>query len=773
MMAPSDPASPIAPDGASIETFTRVVFGKCEGWVAVREFPEKGNPDQPPRTPFFPADANLAQNIAREAERAVSSGRALYVVPGTVSGQGKAKAVDVVAMQTVLVDLDHGDVRSKRDHLTEHLGPPSLEVISGGTTEDGQERLHLYWNLTEPALGTEVATICKLRSVIASQGRRRPIVRHPRINPSASQGPSIGRAASSGLVTIDAERPLEYELEELAAKVEALPALVPEAVSAETARVVAGKETTAKLFAKRIHENGIDGTTRFEALSSIIGYWIRRCNAGHVSRERAWEEIASYNEACIVPPWPVDRLREETERLWRRDREQSPQHDATGFSEDAVALQFTQRHGADWRYVAAWGQWFVWTGTHWQREETLRVYDLARIVCRDAAASCENLKLRAKIASASTVAAVERLARADRTHAASADIWDADLWSLNTPGGVVALKTGILVPHRRQDANTKIATATPRGECPAWQDFLATVTGRDAELQAYLQRVVGYCLTGVTGEHALFFLYGTGANGKSVFVTIVSGILGDYATVAPMDMFMAATGERHPTDMAGLRGARLVTATETEQGRRWAESKLKTLTGGDKITARFMRQDFFEFVPQFKLVVAGNHKPAIRNIDEAMRRRLHLIPFTVTIPPAERDKKLPEKLMAERDGIMAWAVDGCREWQQIGLKPPAAVSAATERVFRGGGRNRPLARRSPACWERTWWKKARCCSRPGRRGPRRTANTSAPTRTFPRSSRAAASSIIATTAGAAFVAWRSGRAAAVAPRWICSRWTPG
>lgn len=245
----------------------------------------------------------------------------------------------------------------------------------------------------------------------------------------------------------------------------------------------------------------------------------------------------------------------------------------------------------------------------------------------------------------------------------------------------VSSTSPVLVPHRREDANTKIATATPRGDCPAWQDFLATVTRNDAELKAYLQRVVGYCLTGVTSEHALFFLHGTGANGKSVFVTTISGILGDYATVAPMDMFMAATGERHPTDMAGLRGARLVTATETEQGRRWAESKLKTLTGGDRITARFMRQDFFEFIPQFKLVVAGNHKPAIRNVDEAMRRRLHLIPFTVTIPRSQRDQKLSEKLLAERDGILGWAVEGCREWQRIGLKPPAAVAAATEEYF--------------------------------------------------------------------------------------------
>ena len=228
---------------------------------------------------------------------------------------------------------------------------------------------------------------------------------------------------------------------------------------------------------------------------------------------------------------------------------------------------------------------------------------------------------------------------------------------------------------------TKMATASPVGDCPTWLQFLATVTAGDAELQAYLRRVVGYGLTGTTTEHALFFLYGTGANGKSVFVNVVSTVLGDYATTAPIDMFMATTGDRHPTDMAGLRGARLVAAIETEQGRRWAESKLKALTGGDKITARFMRQDFFEFTPQFKLVIAGNHKPAIRNIDEAMRRRLHMIPFTVTIPPAERDKTLTDRLLAERDGILAWAVEGCLDWQRVGLKPPRAVLAATEEYF--------------------------------------------------------------------------------------------
>ena len=351
-------------------------------------------------------------------------------------------------------------------------------------------------------------------------------------------------------------------------------------------------------------------------------------------------------------------------------------------TEDALALAFTRRYHRDWRYVAAWGRWLVWDGRRWRNEETLAATDLIRGVCRHAALQADNPKLAAKLATSGTVGGVERLARADRRHAATTAEWDADPWLLNTPGGVVDLRTGRMRAHDRADRMTKITTATPRGDCPRWRTFMADVTGGDTALQSYLQRMAGYALTGSTQEHALFFLYGTGANGKSVFVNTLATILGDYAANAPMDTFMETRSDRHPTDMAGLRGARFVASIETEQGRRWAESKVKSLTGGDKISARFMRQDFFEFWPQFKLFVAGNHKPAIRNIDEAMKRRLHLIPFTITVPPERRDKHLQQKLLAERDGILAWALEGCLAWQRLGrLDPPPQVVAATEEYF--------------------------------------------------------------------------------------------
>lgn len=350
-------------------------------------------------------------------------------------------------------------------------------------------------------------------------------------------------------------------------------------------------------------------------------------------------------------------------------------------TDDALALTFTGRYQEDWRYCAAWGRWLVWTGARWQADETLLALHLMRSVCREAALKADTHRLAAKLAASGTVNGVERLARSDRRHASTADEWDADIFALNAPGGVIDLKSGRLKPHDRRDRMTKIATATPRGDCPRWRAFLNDVTGGDAGLQAYLQRTVGYCLTGATSAHALFFLYGTGANGKSVFVNVVSTILGDYAANAPMDTFMEARGDRHPTDLAGLRGARFVSSIETEQGRRWNESKVKAITGGDKISARFMRQDFFEYPPQFKLVIAGNHKPSLRNVDEAMKRRLHLIPFTVTIPPERRDAHLTEKLLAERDGILAWAVAGCLAWQREGLQPPASVVSATEEYF--------------------------------------------------------------------------------------------
>ena len=317
----------------------------------------------------------------------------------------------------------------------------------------------------------------------------------------------------------------------------------------------------------------------------------------------------------------------------------------------------------------------------WRHDTTLKYFDDARRICRDAAGEIPDPHDAAKVASAGTVAATIRLARADRRHAATVDQWDTDPSLLLTQGSdavAVDLRTGKHREPRRGDYFTKHTNAVSNGDCLLWLKFLDRVTAGDKELQAYLRQVAGYNLTGSVREHVVFFYYGTGANGKGVFLNTLRGIWGPYATVAPMELFLWSPYERHPTEKAHLRGARMVVSQEIGKGQRWDEAKLKQLSGGDPVSARYMRQDFFEFMPQFKLNIAGNHKPSFHGVDEAIRRRIHLIPFTVTIPNNERDPDLAERLRAEWPGILQWAIDGAIEYHRIRLAPPAVVTHATE-----------------------------------------------------------------------------------------------
>jgi len=414
----------------------------------------------------------------------------------------------------------------------------------------------------------------------------------------------------------------------------------------------------------------IAGTMRKRGIEAdVIADALRAVNAKKCSPPLPDSEIETIAQSVSrYAPAPTAAGQEEDDR---------PEN----MSDDALARAFSKKNSADWRYVADWGYWIHWDGSCWRREKTLMAFDLARAICREAAKECEKDSMVVKVASSNTIAAIERIAKTDRCHAAVTEQWDVNPWIINTDSGVVDLKTGILTPHERSHYLTKkTAAGVPATPEPPkrWLAFLNDITDGDVELQAYLARLAGYCLTGVTSAHALFFLYGTGANGKSVFINTLAAVLGDYGTNAPMDTFMETKMERHPTDLAGLRGARLVTAIEVEKGRRWAEAKIKSLTGGDKISARFMRGDFFEFVPQFKLLIAGNNKPLIRDVDNAIRRRLHLVPFTFTVPPEKQDPNLQEALLKERDGILQWAINGCLDWQKNGLKKAPCVEAATD-----------------------------------------------------------------------------------------------
>ena len=345
--------------------------------------------------------------------------------------------------------------------------------------------------------------------------------------------------------------------------------------------------------------------------------------------------------------------------------------DAPAFGELAIANWLIETHRADLRYVSEWGKWYVFGGTRWEPDRKGYAFSRARKFCLEAAAACEKESRKETLTSAKTVAGVDKLALNDGRLILLPEEMDRDPWLLNTPGGVIDLRTGKLRPHRAKDYMSKSTSVPLDANCltPLWDTFLEKITDGDTDLAGFLQRIAGYALTGVINEEALFFLFGTGGNGKGVYTTTISGCLGDYYCTAPIEILIEAPYERHPADLARLKGARLVTLNETEENKRWSESKIKLLTGGDPVPARFMHKNPFEYVPQFKLVISGNHKPALRSVNEAVRRRFNLVPFNVTIPDgSERDPELKGKLKAEYPGILAWMVRGCLDWQENGLR---------------------------------------------------------------------------------------------------------
>lgn len=351
----------------------------------------------------------------------------------------------------------------------------------------------------------------------------------------------------------------------------------------------------------------------------------------------------------------------------------------TDLTEDGVALSFTKRYGGKMRFDHDQGRWFEWQGDRWKPDNTHLAYSYCRQIARELS---EDLKegQRAPFRKAAFAAGVERMARADRAHAATSDGWDNDPFMLGCPGVTVDLRTGKhLTPDPAHGITKQAAVRPAAGDCPLWRAFLLEVCEGDAEMVRFLQQWSGYCLTGDTREHALLFVYGPGGNGKSVLLETVTYILGEYAATASMDTFTASKHSQHLTFMAMLRGARLVTASETEEGKAWAETKIKQVTGGDRITANFMRQDAFTFTPQFKLTVVGNHKPVLKNVDDAARRRFNIVPFTVK--PKNPDRELTAKLRAEAPAILQWMIAGCLDWQANGLVRPSRVKEATAEYF--------------------------------------------------------------------------------------------
>ncbi|MCJ2035756.1 phage/plasmid primase, P4 family [Methylobacterium sp. J-068] len=349
-------------------------------------------------------------------------------------------------------------------------------------------------------------------------------------------------------------------------------------------------------------------------------------------------------------------------------------------TEDHAARQFAERYSGELLFCHDTGKWHEWTGAAWVPNRQGKAFQWARELARELCAD-EDPKTRFIASKTSFAGGVEKFSRVDPVFAVTIEGWDSDPWLLGTPGGTVDLRTGDLREARREERITKLTAVTPAEapDCPTWFQFLQDVTQGDAGYIRFIQQWAGYCLTGDTSEQALCFAFGGGGNGKGVLIHVLAGILNDYALNAAMETFTAAKHDRHPTEIAALRGARLVTASETEQGRQWAESRIKQLTGGDVMRARYMRQDEFEFMPVLKLLIIGNNKPGLSSVDDAARRRFNLLPFL--FKPAVPDPRLEEKLKAEWPAILRWMIEGCLDWQANRLVRPDVVKDATDEYF--------------------------------------------------------------------------------------------
>lgn len=363
------------------------------------------------------------------------------------------------------------------------------------------------------------------------------------------------------------------------------------------------------------------------------------------------------------------------------------------YSDQWLAQRVIEGQHQRLRFVPQMGKWLVWDKNRWRLDDELLAEDIvtrelraiATKLIRRAGAGDAERKAAEKhanaICSGPKVGIVLALVRRDRAIAVSVDSLDHDPWKLSTPAGTVDLKTGGLTPAEPDDLCTQQTAVAPAVGRPApiWTRFLRDATGGDEELQGYLQRLCGYILTGVTSEQQLTFIWGDGGNGKSVFLNVVTDVLGDYARTAAMTTFTASRGDRNSSDVASLAGARFVTATETAAGKRWDDQRVKSITGGEPIVARFLYQNEFTFRPKMKLVFSGNYKPELDDVASAMRRRVQMVEFNNK--PKVVDRELSLKLQGEYPAILAWMIEGCQQWQALGLKPPAAVLGATEEYF--------------------------------------------------------------------------------------------
>ncbi|MCU1624238.1 MAG: hypothetical protein JWL79_3083 [Frankiales bacterium] len=379
---------------------------------------------------------------------------------------------------------------------------------------------------------------------------------------------------------------------------------------------------------------------------------------------------------------------EDAEELWAarlREADQSDRPVSYSLTDDGNALRLVDAHEQELRYVPERALWLEWDGSRWRWDTAGRVFELAKALHRSLPSSTTpQAQHRRYSLSARGLRSCIDTARTDRRVSTPLDSLDAKPFELNTPGGVIDLRTGLLHQPTPKALHTRSTTLAPdfAQPTPVWDRFRADTFAGDPDLDAYVQRLLGLSLIGRVLEQVLPFAYGEGANGKTTMLGTVQRIVGlgsdGYAQAASADMLLATAHAGHPTELARLAGARIVVTSELEDGQRFAEARVKQLTGRDAISARFMRQDAFDFTPTHSLWLLANHMPAVRAGGQAFWRRVRLLPFLHVVPPEQRDPHLEDRLVEqEGPGILAWLARGAADYLTHGLNEPASVLTAT------------------------------------------------------------------------------------------------
>ncbi len=419
---------------------------------------------------------------------------------------------------------------------------------------------------------------------------------------------------------------------------------------------------------------------RNSTLASLAGSMLRR----GMSEDAIEAALQAENLARCVPPLDADEVSGIVQSIMRYANDPSASALPT-LTDTGNAERFQRLFGNDVRYAVELG-WFLWNGMRWVHDAGKKIMEMAKItgksifleatqapepaaVKKHANKSLQAPRLEAMIKLAETIEGIQM-------PAASLD--DSPML-LGVANGVIELKTGKLRAADRDDLLTRHSPVEfdPKAKSPVFDKFIDDITCGDKKLAAYLQRVIGYTLTGLTKEQCLFFLFGSGANGKSTFLNIIKEVLGpELAMHTPTDTLTTKRGTA-TNDLARVKAARMLIANEIEDGSMLAESLVKQMTGGEPLAARLLYKEHFEYVPKFKLFIAGNHKPILRGRDDGIWRRVRLVPFNAKFTTAQIDKNLIQKLRAELPGILNWAIKGCLTWQRIGLDQPKVIDDAS------------------------------------------------------------------------------------------------